>query len=80
MVKVDKSILWAATDSEVGRIVLQSSIRMIRDLNRKILVEGVESEAQIELLQELGADYLQGYYFSKPISGEQLETKGYMTK
>ena len=80
VVKVDKSILWAATDSEVGRIVLQSSIRMIRDLNRKILVEGVESEAQIELLQELGADYLQGYYFSKPISGEQLETKGYMTK
>ena len=80
VVKVDKSILWAATDSEVGRIVLQSSIRMIRDLNRKILVEGVESEAQIELLQELGADYLQGYYFSKPISGEQLETKGFMTK
>ena len=73
VVKVDKSILWAATESEMGRIVLQSSIRMIRDLNRKILVEGVENEAQIELLKELGADYLQGYYFSKPVSGEQLE-------
>ena len=40
---------------------------MIRQMHRKILVEGVETRAQIELLRTLGVDYLQGYYFSKPI-------------
>ncbi len=76
VVKIDKSILWAATESEMGRIVLLSSIRMIRDLKRKVLVEGVENKEQIELLQELGADYLQGYYFSKPVSRSVLESAG----
>ena len=76
VVKIDKSILWAAAESEVGRIVLSSSIRMIRDLNRRILVEGVENESQIKLLTELGADYLQGFYFSKPVSRETLEANG----
>ena len=76
VVKIDKSVLWAAAESEMGRIVLLSSIRMIRDLHRKILVEGVENESQIDLLRDLGVDYLQGYYFSKPVSRESLEKNG----
>ena len=73
VVKIDKSILWAATESETGRIVLHSSIRMIRDLQRKILVEGVEKAEQVELLKEMGVDYMQGYYFSKPVPGDRME-------
>ncbi|MBP0973148.1 MAG: EAL domain-containing protein [Oscillospiraceae bacterium] len=48
-------------------MLLDNSVRMIRQMHRKILVEGVETRAQIELLRTLGVDYLQGYYFSKPI-------------
>ena len=73
VVKIDKSILWAATESETGRIVLHSSIRMIRDLQRKILVEGVEKAEQVELLKEMGVDYMRGYYFSKPVPGDRME-------
>jgi FOG: EAL domain len=47
--------------------ILENTIRMIQQMNRKILVEGVETQKQIELLKKLRVDYLQGFYFSKPI-------------
>ena len=40
---------------------------MIKQMRKKIVVEGVETESQIELLEKLGVDYQQGFYFSKPI-------------
>ena len=67
VVKIDKSILWSAEESELGRIILESSVHMIKQMHRKILVEGVETEKQIELLTALSVDYLQGYFFSKPV-------------
>ena len=67
VVKIDKSILWGAEETELGRIILGNSVRMIDQMNRQILVEGVETKEQVEMLKELCVDYLQGYYFSKPI-------------
>lgn len=67
VVKIDKSLLWNAEKSELGMIILENTIRMIQQINKRILVEGVETEAQIELLDKFGVDYLQGFYFSKPI-------------
>ncbi len=67
IVKIDKSILWAAERDEFGMIILSNSIRMITQLGKKILVEGVETKEQIELLKQFPVDYLQGFYFSKPI-------------
>ena len=67
VVKIDKSILWSAMEDFKGRVILENSIRMIKDLGSKVLVEGVETEAQVKLLQSYDIDYMQGYYFSKPI-------------
>ena len=72
VVKIDKSILWSAEESELGRIILESSVHMIRQMHRKILVEGVETEKQIEMLTALSVDYLQGYYFSRPVPKKEL--------
>ena len=36
-------------------------------MQKKALMEGVETEQQIEILKKLGCEYLQGYYFSKPL-------------
>lgn len=66
-IKIDKSILWEAEKSKLGYIILENCVRMIHQMNLDILVEGVETEAQIELLRPLGVKYLQGYYFSKPV-------------
>ncbi|MBO4866215.1 MAG: EAL domain-containing protein [Ruminococcus sp.] len=68
IIKIDKSILWSAEKGQMGQIVLDSSVRMIRQMRRKILVEGVETEHQLQMLRDLGVDYAQGYLYSKPVS------------
>lgn len=67
VVKIDKSILWSAEKSELGKIILENSVNMIKQMKREILVEGVETQDQLDMLSELSVDYLQGYLFSKPI-------------
>ena len=68
VIKIDKSILWAAEENKVGNIILNNNVHMIKELNKKILVEGVETNEQIDLLKSLGVDYLQGFYFSQAVS------------
>ena len=67
IIKIDKSILWNAEKSELGRTLLKTSVDMIHTMNKKALAEGVETEAQIEMLRKFGCEYLQGFYFSKPL-------------
>ena len=72
IIKIDKSILWGAEKSELGMIILENNIRMLRQMKLGILVEGVETEAQVELLKKLEVDYLQGFYFSRPVPEKDL--------
>ena len=72
LVKIDKGILWSAEKNAIGRAILDNSVRMIREMRRKILVEGVETEEQIRLLAKLSVDFLQGFYFSKPVPKDEF--------
>lgn len=67
IVKIDKSLLWGAFENEKAMITLISSIELAKNLNLQVVVEGVENEEHLDKLVELGCEYLQGYYFSKPI-------------
>lgn len=67
IVKIDKSILWSSFENERAMIALCASINMIKEMNMEIVVEGVESREMAQKLTQLGCDYLQGYYFSKPL-------------
>ena len=73
IIKIDKSILWKAKDPRTGEsekngyIYLENTIHMLKEMGYSVLVEGVETVEQKMLLEELGCDYLQGYYFSKPV-------------
>ncbi len=71
-IKIDKSILWEAEKSELGFIILENCIRMIHQMELNILVEGVETEDQIKLLEPMGVNYLQGYFFSKPVPKDKF--------
>lgn len=72
VVKVDKTILWEAEKSEVGRIIMESNVNMIKKMGKKILISGVESTKQIEIANEFGVDYLQGFFFSNPVSQNEF--------
>ena len=72
VIKIDKSILWNAEKSDLGMTLLKTSVDMVHEMHKKSLMEGVETEAQIEILKKLGCNYLQGYYFSKPVPKDEF--------
>lgn len=78
IIKIDKSILWKAIHPETGdgqknaRIYLENTVRMLKDMNYSVLVEGVETIEQKKLLEDLHCDYLQGYFFSRPVPGKEF--------
>ena len=67
IVKIDKSILWQAMEREDAMIVLEYTIKLLKAIGKKIVVEGVENEEMKKILLDFGCDYLQGYLYSKPI-------------
>ena len=70
VVKLDKSLvdtyLVEGKDSFIHNV-----IQLMHDLGKEMLIEGVEEKWQYERLCELGADTIQGYYFSKPVPPEE---------
>lgn len=66
MVKLDKSFA-EIDDNPKLQIVLNNTINMIKDMDMKIVVEGIETEKLVKLFEELQCEYIQGFYYSKPI-------------
>ena len=72
LIKIDKSFLWSINDKPENKIVFEAMLQLIDNLGKKTVVEGVETEEQQRLLTNKGVDYLQGYYYSKPIPENQF--------
>lgn len=70
IVKIDKSIVWAYFKKK--SVMLTHVIRIFKDSHLKIVCEGVETQEMVDDLVEMGCDYLQGYYFSKPVPEAQF--------
>lgn len=74
LIKLDKSLLWPCFEEEGqkdARIILESSVDMILKLGKAIVAEGVETKEQVDYLTNQGVEYLQGYYFSRPLPAEK---------
>ena len=71
-IKLDKSIIDSAFRDEKARIILLNTIKMVKELKMQIVAEGVETEEQAHDLKEMGCDYIQGYFYSKPIGQEEF--------
>lgn len=71
IVKLDKSFTWTDGNENL-QLILNNSIKMIKRLDMKIVVEGVETEEMLNTFTELECDYIQGYYFSKPLPRDQF--------
>ena len=67
IVKLDKSLV-DEMDSPLMWTVITNTVRMLKRMNKKILVEGVEDERALNKFIDIGCDYIQGFYFSKPLN------------
>ncbi len=71
IVKIDKEILWAAMKDVWAMHILESNVKMIKALEKGVVVEGVENQAMLDVLTSIEPDlFIQGYLFSKPIPEE----------
>ncbi len=70
IVKFDFDMTQAYFKTEKGKFVLQAAAKMIHDMCLKIVSEGVETAEQFDTFSDLGIDYIQGYYFSKPLDAD----------
>ena len=66
IVKLDKSFVDEQDNPKMW-IVVQNTVKMLKDMNMEIVVEGIETEKMVEQFTDLNCDYIQGYYYSKPI-------------
>ena len=65
--KIDKSFVDDLHADEDSRAIIRAIIHLGHSLGLAVIGEGVETEAQVELLKEYGCDEIQGYYFSPPV-------------
>lgn len=75
VVKLDRSFLLNQQDHNRQVAIMRGIVNMAQNLEAEIVCEGVETEADIRLMQEIGANVAQGYYYSKPIPEAAFEEK-----
>ena len=68
--KIDRSFVRDLVDDQDDANIVRSIVAMAHSLGLRIIAEGVESEAQLGYLRELGCDEYQGYLFSRPMAAE----------
>ena len=71
--KIDKSFIDGLLADENDKAVAGAVISLGQTLNLRVIAEGVETEAQAELLRNINCDEMQGYLFSKPLPAEGIE-------
>ncbi len=70
--KLDKSIVQSAFESETSYMVMLNYVKIIKSLGKKIVVEGVETEEQAKQIIRLGCDYIQGFFYARPMPKAQF--------
>lgn len=73
VLKLDMQFIQSETAKPVTQGVLQFIMELARWMQLSVVAEGVETQEQLERLMEIGCDYVQGYYFAKPMPAEDFE-------
>ena len=74
VIKMDRQFI-TKTISELDNGILKNTISLIKQAGIKTLAEGVEDKETADLLTSMGCDYLQGYYYSRPLSEDAFMEK-----
>lgn len=72
-IKIDKAFLDSEIASEKGKIVVNHTIGMAKDLKLQVVAEGVETMEHVEFLKQSNCDIAQGYFFAKPMPVDEFD-------
>ena len=73
VVKLDMGFVQKIGTTAKANAVIQAIIDMAHAIGSKVVAEGAETKEQVDALREMGCDYIQGFYFSKPLPQEEFE-------
>jgi len=76
VLKIDRAFIHDATRHNSGAALLRAILAMAESLGLKVVAEGVETKAQLDLLCRLHCGFAQGYYFCPPMSAEKIGIGG----
>ena len=71
-IKIDKSFVMHMDRDSDDQTIVKSTVNLGHTLGLKVTAEGVTGEVSWNMLKELGCDYAQGFYMSRPIPGDQV--------
>ena len=72
-VKLDRSFLDQAMESEAGISLLATMVQLAHVLELPVIAEGVENRQELGIVSDCGCDFVQGFLFSEPLTAQQLE-------
>jgi EAL domain-containing protein (putative c-di-GMP-specific phosphodiesterase class I) len=72
IMKLDMNMIRSYFVDLKARFVVQAAIRMAHDMDLMVVAEGVETKEQLDTMVEEKIDYIQGYYFSKPLPADEF--------
>jgi EAL domain-containing protein (putative c-di-GMP-specific phosphodiesterase class I)/serine/threonine protein kinase len=70
--KIDRAFVSGASKDAAARAILESSVTLAKNLDLHTVAEGVETQADWDLIAALGCDTVQGYFSSRPIEGSEI--------
>lgn len=73
IVKVDRSFITNLDKQKTNYLMVSFIIKMAHEMGVHVCIEGVETEEELLCVKELGADYIQGYYYGKPVCSADFE-------
>ena len=72
-IKIDKEFVSEIHSSTQDQAIAKTIITLGRSLNKNVLAEGVETIEQLEFLESIGCNEIQGYYYNKPLTPNDIE-------
>lgn len=72
IVKFDRGMTNAYFENGKAKYIMDAAANMIQGMDMQIVSEGIETEVQFNTMQDLGINYIQGYYFSKPLPEKEF--------
>jgi diguanylate cyclase (GGDEF)-like protein len=73
VVKIDRVFVTGIPDSKEDSAIVEAIAGLTRGLKLRLLAEGVENDRQLDMLKSVGCQFAQGYYWSKPLPGDEYE-------
>lgn len=71
--KLDRSLVLALDEGGMSGKVIEAAINSAHSLDLSVTAEGIETEQQFQLMRGMGCDLIQGYWFSKPVSANDID-------